>query len=91
RVVEVFREGAANLPVVQSVRRGGVLFARRSGASFRQRAASGGRGVMSASAVAAVGQAGPRPDDTHMLKSKRVSGKGRRQALCAVENDAERM
>ncbi|KAJ1105650.1 hypothetical protein NDU88_003055 [Pleurodeles waltl] len=89
--VEVVGEGAANIPVVQSVQWGSVRFARRFGASFRQSVALGGRGVMSGSAVAVVGRVGARLDGAHVLKSKRASGKGRRQAPSAVKNDAERM
>ncbi|KAJ1090466.1 hypothetical protein NDU88_003598 [Pleurodeles waltl] len=76
-VVEVTGEGAANVHLLQSVRGGG---ARRSGASFRQRVASGGRGVVSRSAVAVVSRVGLRLGGAHALKSKRASGRGRRQA-----------
>ncbi|KAJ1170739.1 hypothetical protein NDU88_002611 [Pleurodeles waltl] len=48
-------EQSADLPIDCPVRRGGVRFARRSGASFRQRVAAVGRGSLPADAVTRVG------------------------------------
>ncbi|KAJ1217676.1 hypothetical protein NDU88_005269 [Pleurodeles waltl] len=89
--VELVGESSVDLPVVHPVRRGGARFARRSGASFRQRVATVGRGTMPVGAVADAGQAGASSVGAHAFKRRRASRKCTQQAPSAVESDAERV
>ncbi|KAJ1155721.1 hypothetical protein NDU88_008450 [Pleurodeles waltl] len=72
RTVEFVGKSASNVPVAHPVRQGGARFARRSGASFRQRVAAARRGMLSEGAVSAVGQVGLRLLGARTLKSQRA-------------------
>ncbi|KAJ1187791.1 hypothetical protein NDU88_004561 [Pleurodeles waltl] len=68
--MELVGESSVELPVGRSVRRGGVRFARRSGASFQQRVAAVGRGMMPVGAVVDAGQVGVLGSGARALKSQ---------------------
>ncbi|KAJ1149933.1 hypothetical protein NDU88_002731 [Pleurodeles waltl] len=58
RLLEVFGAEVASLPAARLQRQGGSKFSRRSGASFKQRVAAGGRGSGSSAAVSVASRMG---------------------------------
>ncbi|KAJ1092755.1 hypothetical protein NDU88_005865 [Pleurodeles waltl] len=78
------------LVVVKQVQSGGVSFARHSGASFRQRVVTRGRGASQHGAVTGLGRLGKRPGGAQALAVKRTSKRRRVQAPSPFENSGER-
>ncbi|KAJ1149877.1 hypothetical protein NDU88_002676 [Pleurodeles waltl] len=75
-------EGLPDLPANSlQAARSGARFARRSGASFRQRMPSRGRGTGGLSVLAEEGRLGVRPSSTHARSHTRVSKRVKKQAL----------
>ncbi|KAJ1116319.1 hypothetical protein NDU88_004534 [Pleurodeles waltl] len=72
RMLQVVEQSAVDLLVDRPVRRGGVRFARRSGASFRQRVAAVGRGSLPVDAVSRDGHAVACGEGLRTSKSQRV-------------------